>query len=60
MTGKEAKELSEKIKEITNFLFEDRQQVAFFSLGKLYQELSTIVSIDQSSFNPTVKKELEQ
>ncbi len=57
MTGKEALEILNEIKEIHNHLINNCDRSAFFLMGALTEKLSTIIRIDQYSFNPTVGKD---
>ena len=55
MTGKEAKEILDQLTKITNNLIDEYDRAAFFEMGALCNKLATIIAVDMSSFNPTLK-----
>lgn len=57
MTGKEALEIVNNIKEIYHYLIQYDDKCGFFEMGRLVEKLDTIVRIDSVSFNPTLSKE---
>ncbi len=59
MTGKEALKILDQVRKIRDFLLDDEEREAFYSIGILCEELANIVRIDEVSFNPTVEKEHE-
>lgn len=60
MTGSEAFKIREQLDEIYDYLLDGNDRRAFYYLGRLTEELSQIVLIDQCSFNPTVPKDYEE
>ncbi len=57
MTGKEAQEILDDLRNIKYWLIEDQEKQAFFHLGVLTERMRHIISVDILSFNPTINKE---